>query len=122
MCERTETRNGVPGNREHWPKNRREQGTSAPKQPGTGNFHEKLGDQGTLAQKRPGTRNIGPKSAGNREHWPKNSREQGTFYEKYRKNYQSSMEERYMRYYVKFGCLQVQNSHLRPFKSFFTFY
>ena len=67
----------------------REQGTLAPKQPGTGNIHEKLGDQGTLAQKRPGTRNIGPKSAGNREHWPKNSREQGTFYEKYRKNYQS---------------------------------
>ena len=25
-----------------------------------------------------GTGNIGPKTAGNREHWPKNSREQGT--------------------------------------------
>ena len=74
----SETRNGVPGNREHWPKNSREQGTSAPKQPGTGNFHQKLRDHGTLAQKQPGTWNNGPKSAGNREHWPENSREQGT--------------------------------------------
>ena len=47
------------GNREHWLKNSREQGTLVLKQPGTGN--------------------TGLKTAGNREHKAKKSREQGTF-------------------------------------------
>ena len=48
------TRIGVPGNREHCPKNSREQGTS---------------------KKNRGSREHAP---GNGEHRPKNSREQGT--------------------------------------------
>ena len=100
------------GNREHQPKNSREQGTFM-KNLGTREHWLKNGrEQGTLALKAPGTGNIGLKTAGSREHSMKSS--VGIT--------NPSMEERYMRYYVKFGCLQVQNSHLRPFKSFFTFY
>ena len=67
---------GVPGNREHWPKNSREQGALDQKQPGTGNngpktagnreHNSKKWEQGTV-QKQPGTGNNWPKTAGNRE-------------------------------------------------------
>ena len=98
------------GNREHQPQNSREQGTFI-KNLGTREHWLKNGrEQGTLALKAPGTGNIGLKTAGSREHSMKSC--VGTT--------NPSMEERYMRYYVKFGCLQVQNSHLRAFKSLFT--
>ena len=98
------------GNKEHQAQNSREQGTFM-KNLGTREHWLKNGrEQGTLALKAPGTGNTGLKTAGNREHSMKSS--VGIT--------NPSMEERYMRYYVKFGCLQVQNSHLRPFKSFFT--
>ena len=65
---KVETRNGVPGNREHQHQNSREQGTFM-KNLGTREHWLKNGrEQGTLALKAPGTGNIGLKTAGSREH------------------------------------------------------
>ena len=101
------------GNREHQPQNSREQGTfmknSGTREHAAGtteHWLENSREQGTLALKAPGTGNIGLKTAGSRKHSMKSS--VGIT--------NPSLEEIYMRYYVKFGCLQ---DHLRPFKSFF---
>ena len=96
------------GNREHQPQNSREQGTFM-KNLGTREHWLKNGrEQGTLALKAPGTGNIGLKTAGSREHSMKSS--VGITY--------PSMEERYMRYSVKFGFLQVQKSQLIAIQEF----
>ena len=106
----SEERKYSAGNREHCPQNSREQGTFMKNLGTREHWLKNSREQGTVALKAPGTGNIGLKTAGSREHSMKSC--VGTT--------NPSMEERYMRYYVKFGCLQVQNSHLRPFKSFFT--
>ena len=83
------------GNREHWPENSREQGTSYPPIPslscdnknhtvsGGKRFKENLINSSRASSyevksKTQGPRNIGSKTAGNLEHWLKNSREPGT--------------------------------------------
>ena len=93
------------GNREHQPQNSREQGTfmksSGTREHTAGtteHWLENSREQGTLAQKVPGTGNISLQTAGSRERSTKRS--VGIT--------NPCMKERYMRYYVKFGCLWLR--------------